>query len=375
MSAVEVVRVKIERAELTAARVPALRALYGLERLPLARADVEIEIKGVPTAVVNALRRVAMDEMPGRILRVPEGGFDTVATTERVFLPQFVEGRISNIALRPQIADDVVAKLRLKLDVHNPSASNLTVYARDLEAAEGEMPSPPLFNPTTAIAVLEPGKRMVIRGIHISTGRGCDDGRYNVACRGVCRPLDLEQHGDAEMREEGGAACDLSGFKVSSLVANPRHHLVTASIPAATENLAEVRATFADACANIKERLRVIAAAIDHRAGAPAAGAPAAGALRGVQYTVIELEGGLHEGNLQVPGETHTIGGLLRRTVFELAPDVSNVAYEIVTQENRLVFSLRHTKDVTRIIAAAIRHSLATFDAIQRGIMEAPGAP
>ena len=366
MSAAEVVRVKIARHEITAAKVPELRELFGLERLPLAQARVEVELKGVPTAVVNALRRVLIDEMPGRALKVPPDGFNVELTTDSFTLPQFVNDRIACLRLPPQIAPDVVANLRLKLDVSNRDATPLTVYAGDFKVAEGAMPEP-LFNPTTKLAFLQPGKRLVIEGVYISTGYGRDNGVYNVACRGAFTHLDLEQYSDAEMREEGGVAADWSGYKVSNLLADPRHHLLSATLPATTANLAETRAVFADACANIKERLRLIATTVERRAEAPSGGF----AHRGVQYTVVELEAGLEEGILQVPGETHTIGELLCRAVFELTPEVANVAYIIVAHENRLSLSIRHTEDVTRILMRAIHHSIATFDAIQRGVAAA----
>ena len=366
MTAAEVVSVKIARHEIAAANVPELRELFGLEQLPLARAQVEIEIKGIPTATINALRRVVVDEMPGHALKVPDDGFNAELTTDGFMLPQFVNNRIACLRLRPQIPADTIATLRLKLDVSNRGATPLAVYAGDFEVTDGAM-SEPLFNPTTKLAVLQPGKRIVIQGIHIATGYGRDNGVYMVACRGAYTHLDLEQYSDAEMREEQGIAADWSGYKTSSLLADPRHHLLTATLPATTPNPAESRAVFADACANIKGRLRLIATTVERHAEIPSGGF----AHRGVQYTVVDLEAGLSEGILQVPGETHTIGELLRRTIYELTPDIANVAYTIISHENRLNLTVRHTEDVTRILLRAIHHAIATFDAIQRGVSAA----
>lgn len=358
---VQVVRVRVDRRPLA---VPELTELFGLAALPLAPSYVEIELKGVPTAYVNALRRAVTDEMPGRALAVPPGGFDTEATTETFMLPQFVNGRISCLRLRPQIPAETVANLRLALDVSNDTASVKSVYAGDLTGGGPE----PLFNPTTVLAELQPGKRIVIRGIYISTGYGRDNGVYNVACRAAYTHLDLPTHDDAEVRGRrdadaawSGSAADWSGYKVSSLVADPRHHLLTAVIPATTANAAEVRAVFADACANVVERLRLIATAVDRGEGG--------GAHRGVQYTVVALEGGLTEGILDVPGETHTIGELLKRATFETAPDIASIAYRIVSHENRLNFTLRHAGgDVTQILKRAIKEAIEIFNAIARGI-------
>jgi hypothetical protein len=374
MSKARVVGIKITRYEITAAKVPLLHTLFGLDRLPLAQSRVEIELDHVSTAVVNAFRRTLIDEMPGHALKVPKDempghalkapsdGFNITETTDHFSLPQLVENRIACIRLSPQIPPEVIANLRLKLDVSNGGATPLTVYAGDFQVTAGVLREP-IFNPTTEITVLQPGKRIVIEGIHISTGYGRDNGVYNVACRGAFTHLDLEQYSDAEMRLEQGVAANWSGYKVSSLLANPRHHLLSATLPATTANPAETRAVFADACKNIIGRLRVIATTVERRAEVPSGGF----AHHGIQYTVVDLEAGLSEGILQAP-ETHTIGELLRRTIYELTPDIANVAYTIISHENRLRLSIRHTEDVTRILMDAIYYAIATFDAIQDGV-------
>lgn len=346
--------VSVERFELTAEAVPALKTLFGLDRLPLAQSRITIELVGVPTAVVNAFRRVVTDEMPGRALRVPADGFDPELTTDVFMLPQFVNGRISCLRLRPQIPPEVVAGLRLKLDVENPGATPRVVYAGDLEVAEGSMPFP-LFNPTTKLGFIQPGKRIVIRGIHIQTGVGRDDAVFNVACCAAYTHLDLEQHSADEMRE--GKAADESGYLVSSLLATPLRHRLWATLPATTANPAESIAVFADACVNIKERLRLIASAIERRDTA-----------RGIQYTVVKHEAGLSEGILRIPGETHTIGELVRRAIADLVPGIANVSYTIAPHENCLQLLVRHTEDVTAILLRAIQKSITTFDAIREGL-------
>jgi hypothetical protein len=360
----EVVSVRLLRRPVTSEAVPELYELFKLRELPLAQTDVAIELKGVSTAVVNALRRTVLDEMPGRALRVPPDGFSFEQSTDPFMLPTFVIPRISHIPLRCQISPDIVAGARLRLNVTNRSATDLSVYSGDLEF-EGTAPREPLFNPTFRLAVLGPGKQIVINGIHIAVGYGRDAGAFNVARRAVHMHLDLPQHTDAEMREEKGVAADLSGYKVSCMVADPRHHRLVATIPATSPAPAEARAVFADGCANIKERLRLIAAAVEQATTV----APAA--RHGIQYTVIQLEGGLTEGVLQVPGETYTIGELLKRTVSDMVPEISCVTSLVIVHENRLVVSVRHTDDVTRILLAAIQRAIVIFDEIRQGITDA----
>lgn len=368
----KVVRVTVERRGLRGAALAALRELFHLERLPLAPARVEVEIEGVPTAVVNALRRTVLDEMPGRALQVPPDGFDTEATTEEFMLPQFVSGRIAFIPLRPQVPLETVRHLRLELDATNTGAVCRDVYAGDLTVVGGSMPEP-LFNPTFKLATLQPGKRLVIRGIQIVTGYGRDFAAFNVTHRAAHRHLDVAQHpreathlpgdpaeGAAPAAGARGSAVDLSGYTASCLVSNPRHHVVSAVVAATPPDPSEARSVFVDGCSNIIERLRLVATTVESDADAPAG--------RGATYAVVQLEGGLAEGVLQVPGETDTIGELLRRAVYEEDPEVSYVAYVVVDHENRLVLTVRHVEDVTRLLVAAVRQSIATFEEIRRGI-------
>jgi DNA-directed RNA polymerase subunit L len=359
----EVVAVRVARRALTAQEVPALRELYGLERLPLADARVEIELRGVPTAVVNALRRAVLDEMPGHALQVPPDGFDAAATTESFMLPQFVNQRLALIPLRPQVPAEVAVRLRLRLAADNPGPTLRAVYTGDLEVAAGAMPEP-LFNPTFTLCTLQPGKSIRIEGIRIASGFGRDDAAFMVTRRAAYRHLDLPQHSPEDTHDSAGAAVDLSGYKVSCLVADPRHHLLTATVPATGPDPAEARAVFADACAHLIERLRLVQAVVGGRAEGRRG-------ARGARYTVVDLESGLAEGLLRVPGETYTLGELLRRAVYERTPDIASVVYDVVAHENLLSFSLRHAGDVTRVLLDAAQHCVATFEAIQRGIAAA----
>ena len=363
--AAEVVSVKVARTELTAANVPALRELFHLERLPLAEAHVEIEIRGVPTAVVNAIRRAITDEMPGAPSRC-RPGLRCREDDRGLHAPPVREPADQPRPPAPTDPPDVVAGLELAVDMTNGGTSVLSVYTGDLVAVKGKMPEP-LFNPTFKIATIQPGKRLVISGIKIATGAGRDEGAFMVTRRAAFRHLDIDQHPTAATHDEGGVAVDESGYKVSSLVATPRHHVLTATVPAASANFAEVHAVFADACANIQERLRLVITSVERRAETQAL-APGF-ATRGVQYTVVSLEGGLSEGILLIPGETHTIGELLRRAVFELTPEVANVSYVVVSHENRLRFSLRYSGDVTRVLLDAARACVAVLGKIQGGIM------
>jgi len=356
-----VVSFKIVRRELTSDDVPDLKTIFHISKLPLAPSYIELELKDVPTALVNAMRRVITDELMSHTLQVPDGGFSTALTTDKFMLPQFVNSRIARLRLCRYLSDSVVKNLKLDLDVMNPTADVLSVYAGDFRVAAGTL-SEPIFNPTARIAVLQPGKRIVIKGIHISAGIGTSDASYNVACNAAFTHLDIPQYSDEEMRDPKGIAVDWSGYKVSCMVANPRHHRLTATLPATSPNPSEVRAVIADVCDNIKGRLTTIADAIALK--------PAESILRGIQYAVIELDGDIYEGILQIMNESHTIGELLRRYLFDLDPTITNVSYKITTHGIRkLELSIRCTfKEITSFILRAIAIIVDVLDKIQSEI-------
>lgn len=340
-----VVRVTCSRREITASSIPELKTLYGLDRLPLAPSWVSVEIKNVSRAVINALRRTLTDEMPGAALSV--GSFDSAATTEKLMLPQFVNDRIELMPLRPS-AGSLKTSPRWVLDVTNSSEVDRTVYSGDLTLVSGSLATP-IFNPTFPLCTLRPGCRIVVRDITVALGYGRVHAKYNVARLTSFRHLDIPRWPDAEMRHPGGLAVDLSDYKESSLLTDPQEHLLLVTIPATGSDPAEVRDVFTRACTCIIDRLKIVLGSLD---------SPSSFSLN----SLGELGEGLVEGTLMVPGESHTLGSLIRKTVYDLTPDVASVLYKVVTHEDRLELRCRHaTKDVATVFRTAIERAIATF--------------
>jgi len=211
------------------------------------------------------------------------------------------------------------------------------------------------MNPTIPIAFLGPGHRLVLHGIHITTGQGRTHGSYSVAHRAAFSHLDIPQHGRDATHEPDGAAADDSGYKVSSLVANPRHHRLTYAVPA-TANVAEAVAVAVDACAHIYRRLELIAGVIE--------GAAQVGAA----FTVGRGAAGLEEGVLTIPSETFTVGELICRAVHELEPTIAFAAYTVSSHNDILALTVRHAKGVAPIVLEATRHCQVVFDTLRTGI-------
>ena len=348
---------KITRTELTSDKIPELYELFELKSLPIADAEVEVIIKNISLAAINGLRRVLTDEMHGCILRVPIDGYK-LESDELTMYPQFVNQRISSLRLRPMIQDDLINELELSLNVHNLDSIVKDVYAGDLSVTAGKLPELPLFNPTVKLATLQPGKKIVIKNIKLARGYGTDSGLYNVVARASFTHLDIPQHTENEMKNEDGAAIDLSGYKVSSLVAKPREHKLMFVVPATSSNYrAEVIYLLSGACDVIKNRLRLIESAITNKTH-----------NKSIHYAVVKQASGFYEGILQIPGETHTIGQLLRETVYNIDNKVSNVTYETISHENKLIFTVRYANDITKLLVKAINYLISVFDDIQRDI-------
>lgn len=346
-----------------------LEELFGIGELPLSEAEATVELRGVPTAVVNALRRVVTDEMVGYALKVSENGFKAERTTELYMLPQFVNQRIELMPLLQRPAAEAAARnLRIELNMTNTSASAITVYAGDLRVVSGQI-SEPIFNPTFEIATLQPGKCIVIEDIIISSGRGRDNAMFQVACCTSFRHLDIPQYTDDEMRLSSGAAADLSGYKTSCLVSDPRWHELRLTLPVTgMDPKGDVRSALEGACENIRARLRLVIAALEEPSGSTAP----AGSM---QFTVVSLEGGLVEAVLYAPGETHTIGELMRRAIFDVAPDVSYATYSLSAHEKRMVITVRQLgveSEITAIFAEAAQMAIATFDDIALALGPSP---
>ena len=204
----------------------------GLERVfPLAPVQLRLELRGVPTAVAHALQRVMTDELRGHRLEIGPGGFKLGESTDLFMSEHFVRSRLQLVPLRPQISEALLKEARFQLRVDNPGFSVKTVYAGDL-VATGAPIAEPLFNPSFELGFLQPGRTLVVEDIGVGVGTGSQHASYNVAVRGAIKHLDLEELPREETHAKGGKAAALSGYRESSLVANPRHHLVSVVIPA-----------------------------------------------------------------------------------------------------------------------------------------------
>lgn len=360
MSLVELISIKLNRIEVSNKTVPDMKKIIGIDHLPLVNTYVSIEIKGIPTAYINAFRRTSIDEMTGYALQVPVD-MDWRDTTDEFMLPQFVIQRISLIPLKLNLGNDF-NKITFDLIAENNTTAVMSVYSRDLKLVTGKLPEP-IFNPTFKICILQPGRKIAIRGIYIGSGNGKDNTSFQRVRCGAYRHLDIPQYDHRDTHEPGGKMVDHSGYKISSMIANPKHHLYTCIIPATNNDIAEIKNLFVEVCNNIKERLRYILSYIESTINNESTS-------QGIEYSIFQLTEGTYEGILQINGETHTIGELIKRTIYDLIPDIINVKYVIILHDDKLKISIQYKEHVTGILVRTLKYCLATFDSLQKQFIQ-----
>jgi len=343
---------------------------WGVKQLPLGREKFEFEIAGVPTSVPNAIQRTMMDEMKGYCLAVKDGGFSRIESTDPFMSEKFVVDRIMYIPLRPKLNEAEIKNFKFELHYDNTTTNAVAVFAGDLTPVDCVI-TQPLFNPTIEIALLQPGKSIHITGIHISEGYGHQLSAFSPVCRCALRPLDIEQYTDAQIRLDRDAIdapelniqgkiviADMSGFKKSSLVANSRRHAVSGWLPAVEKNSDVARFVVVDACSSIMVRLGNIRKMLETD-----------DIQKATQLVVTSTDRGATQGVLTI-GESHTVANLIKRSVFELWPDIGFIGYkyDLYTETSRITMIKTQDDDIDDMFVRAIKHTYNIFETIRRQV-------
>lgn len=329
--------------------------LFGAHEGPtLASADVKLILENLPTPVANALRRELCDEMIGYHLDFQKFSLET---TEVYMLPQFVRTKINTIPLNSSIQD--WSQYQFSLDITNTTTSTIYVYSGDLAIEESPGDNMIPFEPFSMICSLEAGKRLKIDSIYVDQGRGIEHGSFSNMSAVTSTPLDLERRPVAETHDRGGASVDKSEYVESCLVANPQKHLITGTIPACGKNARSVaQIILSNACNEIVDRLQVAAAAMEKNHQGPASFT-----LRPPEYGT-----GLEEGKLMIPNETHTIGNLLNRAIYDTKPDIANVNYTVGRSHMTLTVQ-NDSGTVLKLVLDAINDCIKLFNRLSKEML------
>ena len=344
--------------------------LMGIEgfKLPFASEHVEMTLDNVDVSVANAIRRTLIDEMGGYCLSFDIGDFKHDIYTDLFMDPEFIKLRIRGIKIMRHMSKDLLKNLKFALNVHNKTDDVLYVYAKDLILTNGKLDSA-IFNPTYELAFVQPGKSLNIQNIRFDFGKGIYNAVFNTACRSVSIPLDIEEYPKDEIYSADGSQRILSGFKISSLVANPRKFKIKFDLPAVLDNGGKTTyLTIMDVCVNIISRLQYIQRSIDESQNLQ----QTVDTITFIRTDVVVDGITMKKFVINVKNETDTIGGLLARTICNLDPDISCCFYSCIDHEK--VMSLNIRKEVTDplelevLVIDAIKQIIATFTSIKKDI-------
>lgn len=370
---VSVVGIVTEKTRIT---LPEYRELMKIKEPPLTNCHVTLEIKGVATAVANAIRRVPIDELKHHALYIHayRAENEEKRIQEDPFMnEQVLSQRIKNIPLRPRIPDNIVKNARFRLMIENKSDSTKTVMSGDISVVDGIQKSGTasekiLFNPTAELAFIQPGYCIYVHDIRIREGYGKIDGVFRAACLGRLKHLDIPEAPAKETHPRGAPRADESGYLVSTLVADPRHHQIGFTIPATGPDPEEAIGVIVASCANIIERLRAVLIGLKEVNAATVDAAPKRG--EGIHFTLIE--GDISEGILWVSAETHTIGNLIKRMIFELKPSIVFVDYTCIQHENGIRVTIKDRSDVVKLARDGVQRGIDIIEKIKSGVESAP---
>jgi len=337
-------------------------------KLPFASEHVEMILDNVDVSVANAIRRTLIDEMSGYCLSFDIGDFKHDIYTDLFMDPEFIKLRIRGIKIMRHMSKDLLKNLKFALNVHNKTDDVLYVYAKDLIVTNGKLDSA-IFNPTYELAFIQPGRSLNIQNIRFDFGKGTYNAAFNIACRSVSMPLDIEEYPKEEIYGAEGSQRVLSGFKISTLIANPRKFRIKFYIPAVLNNNGKTTyLTIMDACTNIISRLQYIQRSIDESQNSQ----QTVDTITFIRTDVVVDGITMKKFVINVKNETDTIGGLLARAIYNLDPDISCCFYSCIDHEK--VMSLNIRKEVTDplelevLVVDAIKQNIVTFTSIKKDV-------
>jgi hypothetical protein len=364
---------------------PAIRAQYGGDfsaDVPFSKATLTVELQGISAAGANALRRVMLDELVGHCLSADSDSVSALScvtkssSTDPFIIDSFLNTNIMLVPLRYDLPKDAESAV-FELSLVNNTPVAIAIKSGHIKE-KTRLLKEPLFNPNFTVGLLNPGCSVEVKEIRVSRGIGSKNARlladnyhaaYHPVRRAASIPLDLEEYSDKEIREPGHDLPFGSGYKQSVFASNPRHHRVTAIVPAAPKAKSEYEAIgrriVADACDGLIARVKLIRSALTE--------SPNWNIRLESDARVSELGKpveGPPEGVLNLKYETSTIGALMRRVIFELFPDCA-VNYVPLTHNYTIELRVWHpTKEAKELIVAAVDKIEADFEAIKAGVMK-----
>lgn len=348
-----------------------LLKLYGIRKIPIFPTRVTIKIMGMHIAEINAIRRVLTDECMHYYMTTNEATLET--DDPYINMPK-LENYISQIPLCYSISKDIVKKLRLGINIKNNTTNSIAVLAGDLtiESKDVELKNP-IFDPTFELFSVGSGKQVTIHNIQIINNYGKYYSGANLTCNAVYRFLDIEEYSLEDINRKENRIKSFvgqSGYKVSSLLANPTHHELSFVVPATSKKYkSEINQILIDVCDNIIYRLRNILIYIENSSKNSSYQSDS------IQSSILENvdNSEINRFILIIPNETHTIGNLLKRIIVnEIFPSCSLVIYDITFEKNlEITINYIEGDDIHKHLINSIKFAINEFNELKKEINKA----
>jgi hypothetical protein len=137
----------------------------------------------------NALRRIMQDELEGKAFHIENPSEDIKSTSKTKLVPRIYQN-ICNIPIH--MNTDPSRKFSIK--VENLTTTCQKVYSRSIDGVSD------VISPMHDIMELSEVSYITIPNIHISTGKGTNNAKYQLCSRMVSFPVDCEMASDEDTR-------------------------------------------------------------------------------------------------------------------------------------------------------------------------------
>jgi len=321
---------------------------------------VEVEL-AAPLAYASAIRRVALEELPGLALGIAtDSEFKTNDQHYRVDIDRNL--RLLPLDLTGLDAQEA-AGVRYELAAQNDSAAWVPLTAAALRLrkdSQGGQNRPPLFNSSAVIGPpLQPGGYLAIDDIRVTSGIGRVIG--NPAAAAELDPIraTLGHPGWSGACRVSLVPLDIDPNAVSSLVGNPRRHRLRLKLKAvggAADPAAAAQRYLIRACVSLRERLAAVGRSVRAESDTEITGGP--GALRATGNVAV----------IEIPGETDSVGQILATAILEVEPGVEFAGAAAIIHEGLIKVTIRHAEpdELASIAESAIEHAIATIERLEQ---------
>lgn len=259
--------------------------------------SIEFIITDCSTAIMNALRRTALDETRSIRLSMER---KHIETDDPFIINDFIIERFTSIP----ISQNTPKSARFKLYKHNNSIKPIYVYSKDIIGKD--QLDIKLCNRSFPLFLLNPGKSVTITDISVVENYGYIDGKFNFAYSVIPFPLN----------------CDMTQQSASMKV---REYKMLVEI----NGEMDVKKFMQKCCDELIERLRAI--------------------------DLGKLDSTKDKFVLYVPNETYSMGNLIMEYIDEKYKEIEFATFTVPINSHDLKITISHTseEDVKKIIREA----------------------